>query len=98
MTIDLYQAAVLVFVAGGFYYTTRASFKEQKKDTDGLGAELRREIADLKAEIAKDLSGIGMKVKAIDERENRRYHNVSLAIVLVAPSKDEDKITQFLKE
>lgn len=82
-----WQIGVLIFVAGGFYYTTKLSFASSKKDMDGIAGSLRREIGRLEE-----------RVVSLERNGSRRYHNLSLAITIAAPPKHEAEIAQLLKE
>jgi hypothetical protein len=46
----------------------------------------------------KDIDGIGRKVNTGEKVAARRYHNISLAVMQVAPPAKESEISQLLKE
>jgi hypothetical protein len=50
------------------------------------------------ARVRKDVDGIGRKVNTGERVAARRYHNISLAVMQVAPPSKESEISQLLKE
>jgi len=46
----------------------------------------------------KNLNGIGSKVTANEKDAARRYHNLSMALMLAVPTEQEEKLTHLMKE
>ena len=46
----------------------------------------------------RDLTNVGRKVNGDREDAARRYHNLSLAILIAAPPSKESEISRLLKE
>jgi len=46
----------------------------------------------------RDINGIGRKVNQEQATAARRYHNISLAILISAPEAKESEISELLKE
>jgi hypothetical protein len=57
-------------------------------------ATTRAEIASIK----RDINGIGTRLRDSDEKAGRRYHNISLAMVVVAPLEKEKEVGDYLRE
>lgn len=49
-------------------------------------------------ELKSDLNGIGRKCNEDRAAAQRRYHNVSLAVIQAAPPEKEPEISKLLKE
>lgn len=86
-------AVVAIAVAGWSGITLRMWFRMEQKQE----------------QFSADLKGIGRKVTETQNENNRlremdvddahrRYHNVSLAIMLISPNAREKEVCEFLKE
>jgi hypothetical protein len=49
-------------------------------------------------ELKKDMNGIGRKVNDDETIAARRYHNISVAMVVCSPADKESEISSLLKE
>lgn len=79
--------AVWIFTAGGLLTWARMSI-----------AQLKAEIGKVRGELYKDVNGIGGAVRRNEDAAARRHHNVSLAIILIAPVAREKEVCEFLRE
>lgn len=91
----------------------RADLVELKADAEEKGKErkdqleakidknyesLEKKIDRNEASCKQDLSGIGGKVTHYERQTQRRYHNMSAAVLMAAPADLEKEIGQLLKE
>ena len=84
ITIALAGAA---FSGGGFYVYVRFSLAHMEKKIDKNHEMLKA-----------DLSGIGYKVAKNEGAAQRRYHNLSLAIMHSCPTDKENEVSHLMKE
>ncbi len=77
----------VIFTAGGFYVYVRISFKQVIKE-----AKANHEL------IIKDIDGLGGIIRNGAADAARRYHNLSMAVLVAAPLDKETEVTKLLKE
>jgi len=82
----LWLAGVL-FSAGGFYVYVRLSLKQLSKE-----AKSNHDA------IVKDIDGLGGIIRTGAADAARRYHNLSMAVLIAAPLDKEPEVSKLLKE
>jgi hypothetical protein len=87
-----------IFAAGVFYATTRFSIAQLRKDLDSGLRAVRGESAHEIGNVRGDLNKLGIKVREGEAGQQRRFHNISLAMVVIAPVDKEKEVCDFLRE
>jgi uncharacterized protein YneF (UPF0154 family) len=77
----------MLFSTGGFYVYVKLSL-----------ARLKEDAATTHQQIRSDVNNIGRKVGNVESDMRRRHNNVSLVLMLVAPTDKEEEICSLLKE
>jgi hypothetical protein len=89
---------VWIFLAGGLVTYFRMSIEQLKKDAMFRTAELRKEIALARSDLYRDINGLGATVRRNEDNAGKRYHNTSLAVLIVSPPVKEAEISKLLRE
>lgn len=85
----------VIFTAGGFYVYVRLSFKQARIDAKRTHEEHM-----------KDIDGLGGVIRTLERdvilphkaMADRRYHNLTMSVLVAAPLDKESEITKLLKE
>ena len=98
-----------VFTAGCFYIYVRMSISNLERwgqeNHDRLDKKIDKNfetldvrISALQDRLLEDIKGIGAKVGFNERHAHRRYHNLSAAMMMAAPSDKEAEVGALLKE
>jgi type II secretory pathway component PulJ len=90
--------AVWIFTAGGLLTWAKMSINQLEKDAMFRTAELRKELERARADLYRDINGIGNRVKADGEAASRRYYNLSMSLLIAAPQSKETELCGLLRE
>ena len=99
--VQITIAAIIVgwiFTAGGLLTWARMSIKQLEKDAMFRTAELRAEIKLARSDLYRDINGLGATVRRNEDNAGKRYHNTSLAVLIVSPPVKEAEISKLLRE
>ena len=89
---------VWIFTAGGLVTWARMSIAQLQKDAMFRTAELRAELKTARVDLYRDLNGVGNRVRLNEDAAARRYHNLSMSLLIAAPTTKESEVSQLLKE
>jgi hypothetical protein len=87
-----------LFTAGGFYVYVRISLSHLETTARENANRLEKKIDFNHGMLKSDLAGIGSKVAKNEMAANRRYHNLSLAIMHSCPTDKENEVSHLMKE
>jgi hypothetical protein len=87
-----------LFSSGGFYVYVKMTLKHVEEKVNKNFHTLDVKIEANNGTCMRDLAGIGAKVARVERESLRRYHNTTMAVMLIADLKDEEKITNLMRE
>ncbi len=56
------------------------------------------ETAQVRTDLYRDINGLGARVRTNEDNAGRRYHNLSMAVIIVSPAPKEAEISKLLRE
>ena len=76
-----------IFTSGGILMWARMSI-----------ASLKKELAETRVNLYRDVNGVGAAGRRHEDDAARRYHNLSMALLIAAPQGKESEVSKLLRE
>lgn len=76
----------------------RMSIEGVKKEATENKAIAARELETLRVNLYRDINGVGAAGRRNEDDAARRYHNLSMALLIAAPQGKESEVSKLLRE
>jgi hypothetical protein len=87
-----------IFTAGGILTWARMSIAALRVQIEVNKQCSERDVKTARADLYRDVNGLGNRVRLNEDNANRRYHNTSAALLIAAPNTKESEIAALLRE
>lgn len=94
----LIAAITWIFAAGGVLMWARMSIEGVKKEATENKAVAARDLETLRVNLYRDINGVGAAGRRNEDDAARRYHNLSMALLIAAPQGKESEVSKLLRE
>lgn len=87
-----------IFTSGGILMWARMSIAALRKQAVEDKAANARELETMRVNLYRDINGVGAAGRRNEDDAARRYHNLSMALLIAAPQGKESEVSKLLRE